>query len=93
MMEESLSFYLENEDTKVDLGTTFIVYLSLLRPEIEKIPSISHSNFASLLTIEVVDRVHDDTYFLHSTSHDNSCTLTTFRYFGQKSCLVKYVWG
>ena len=43
----------ENEDTKAELGTTFTVYPSLLRLDVEKI--IPRSNFASPLTSRVVD--------------------------------------
>jgi len=68
----------ENEDTKADLGTTFIVCPSLLCPDIEKIPIIPCSDFASLLNTRVADRAHDDIYLLHSVSHDDSCSITTF---------------
>ena len=72
----------EDEDTKAELGTTFLVYPSLLRPDVDKIPVIPRSDFASPLTSRVTDRAHDDIYFLHSTSHDDSCSVTSFSLLG-----------
>ena len=74
----------ENEDTKGELGTTFIIYLSLLHLEVEKIPIIPCFDFASSLTTRVSDRMHYDIYLLHRTSHDDSCIITTFPLLGRK---------
>ena len=74
----------QNEDTKAVLGTTFIIYPSLLRPNVEKITIISRFDFESPLTTRVVDRAHDDIYLLYSTNHDNSCSVTTFLLFGRR---------
>jgi len=68
----------KNEDAKAELGITFIVYPSLLCPEVEKLPIIPRSDFASSLTTRVVDRACDDIYLLYSASHDDSCSITTF---------------
>jgi len=69
---------IENEDTKAELGTTFTVYPSSLRPNVEKMPIIPHSDFALPLTTKIVERAHDDIYLLYSASHDDSCSVITF---------------
>ena len=74
----------ENEETKAKLGTTFIVYPSLLRPDIEKIPVVPCSDFTSPLTTRVADKAHDDIYLLHSTGHDDSCSVTYFPLLGRR---------
>ena len=74
----------EHEETKAELGSTFIVYPSLLRPEFEQIPTVPRSDFASPLTTRAADRMYDDIYLLHSANHDNSCTITTFPLLGRK---------
>ena len=83
----------EDEDTKVELGTTFIVYPSLLRPDVDKIPVIPHYDFASPLTTRFTDRAHDDIYFLHSTSHDDNCSVTSFSLLGQRIISGEVHWG
>jgi len=83
----------EDEDTKVELGTTFIVYPSLLRPDVDKIPVIPHYDFASPLTTRFTDRAHDDIYFLHSTSHDDSCSVTSFSLLGRRIISDEVRWG
>ena len=75
---------MEHEETKAELGNTFIVYPSLLRPEFEQIPTVTCFDFASLLTTGVADRTHDDINLPYSASHDNSCTITTSLLLGQK---------
>jgi len=37
--------FVENEDTKAELDTTFTVYPSLLHPDVEKMPIIPRSDF------------------------------------------------
>jgi len=74
----------ENEDTKAALGTTFIVYPSLLRADIEKIPIIPRSDFALALTNRVADKAHDDIYLLHSTGHGDSRSVTSFPLLGRR---------
>jgi len=74
----------ENEDTKAELGTTFIVYPSLLHPEVEKMPIVPRFHFALLLTTKVVERAHDDIYLLHSANHDDGCSVTTFSLLGRR---------
>jgi len=83
----------QNEETKVELGTTFIVYPSLLHPDIEKIPVIPRSDFASPLTTRVVDKAHDDIYLLYSTGHDGSCSVTSFQQLWRESSLVRFIGG
>jgi len=83
----------ENEDTKAELGTTFIVYPLLLRSDVEKIPIVPRSNFASPLTTKVADRAHDDIYLLHSASHDDSCSITTFLLLGRRIISGEVRWG
>ena len=83
----------EHEETKAELGSTFIVYPSLLRPESEQIPPVPRSDFASPLTTRVVDRTHDDIHLLHSASHGNSCTITSFLLLGQKNIFGEVRWG
>jgi len=83
----------ENEDTKADLGTTFIVYHSLLRPDVEKMPIIHRSDFALSLTTKVAERAHDDIYLLHSTSHDDSCSVITFPLLGRRIIFGEVRWG
>jgi len=46
-------FVVKNEETKVELDTTFIFYPSLLRPDIEKILVTPRSNFTSPLTTQI----------------------------------------
>jgi len=82
---------LENEDTKAELGTTFIVYPSLLHPDVEKMPIIRHSDLP--LTIKIAKRAHDDIYLLHSASHDDSCSIITFRLLGQRIISCEVRWG
>jgi len=82
----------EDEDTKAELGTTFIVYPSLLRPDIEKIPVIPRSGFASPLTTRVADKAHDDIYLLHSTGHDDSCSVTSFSLLGRRIIFGEVRW-
>jgi len=83
----------ENKEAKAELGTTFIVYPSLLRPDMEKIPVIPCTDFASPLTTWVVDKVHDDIYLLHSTSHDDSCSITSFSLLGRRIISGEVRWG
>ena len=66
----------EYEETKAELGSTFIVYPSLPLLESQEIPTVPRSDFASPLTTRVEDRTHDDIYLIHSASYDNSCTVT-----------------
>jgi len=66
----------EHEETKVKMGSAFIVYPSLLRLEFKQIPTVPHSDFVLSLTTTVTDRTLDDIYLLHSASHANSCTAT-----------------
>ena len=77
----------ENEDTKSELDIAFVVYALLLHPDVEKIPIIPRSDFASPLTTRVANRAHDDIYLLHSASHDNSCIITTFLLLGANNHL------
>jgi len=69
---------------KAGMGSTFVVYPSLLRLEFEQTPTVPRSDFVSPLTPRAVDRMHNDIYLLHSANHDNSCTITTFSLLGQK---------
>ena len=92
----------ENKETKAELGTTFIVYPSLLRPNIEKIPVIPRSDFASLLTTRVVNRLQDDIYLVHTYSVSTLPLLgrrtisgevrcrPTLKIFGECSFILKY---
>jgi len=83
----------ENEETKAELGTTFIVYPSLLHPDIEKILVIPHSDFAAPLTTRVTNKAHDDIYFLHSTGHEDSCFVTSFPLLGRRIISGEIRWG
>jgi len=74
----------ENEDIKAEFGTTFIVYPSLLRLDIENIPIIPRFDFVSPLTTRVPDRTRDDGYLLYSASHDDSCPVNTFPLVGRR---------
>ena len=81
------------KDTGAELGTTFIVYPSLLRPEVDKIPITPWTNFASPFTTKVTDRAHDDIYFLHSDNRDDSCTINSFPLLGRKIISAIACWG
>ena len=83
----------EDEDTKAELGTAFIVYPSLLHPDIEKIPVIPRSDFASPLTTRVTNRAYDDIYLLHSTSHDDRCSVTSFSLLERRIISGEIRWG
>jgi len=83
----------EHEETKGELGSTFIVYPSLLHPELEQIPTVSRSDFASLLTTRAANRTHDDIHLLHSASHDNSCSIAPFPLLGRKIISGEVRWG
>jgi len=79
--------------TKAELETIFIVYPSLLHPEVEKIPIIPHSDFASPLTPRVTDRMHDEIYLLQASIMMIASSSPLSRYLGEKSSLVKFVGG
>jgi len=91
----------EHEETKAELGNTFIVYPSLLRLEFEQIPTIPRYDFTSPLTTRAADRTYDDIHLLHSVSHDNSYTITSFLMLGQKiisdevplGASIEGIWG
>jgi len=84
---------MENEDMKVGLGTTSIVYLSLLCLKVEEMPIIPCSNFASPLIIRAIDRMHDYICVLFSTNPDESCTITNFPLLWQKIISGEVRWG
>jgi len=86
-------FVVDNEDTKAELSTTFIVYPSLPRPKAANTATIPSSDFASPLTTRVADRTCDDIYLLYSDSHDNSCSVTTFPLVGQRIICGEVRWG
>jgi len=84
---------LENEDKRAELGITFIVYPSLLRPYVEKIPIIPRFDFASSLTTRVADRAYDDIYLFYSASHDDSSSFSTFPLLGRRIISGEVLWG
>ena len=92
-MRQSLSFCRREWKHQSRVNTTFIVYPSLLRPEVDKQPVIPRSNFALPLTTEVADRAHENIYFLHSGCHDNSCTITSFLLLRRKIIFGEARWG
>jgi len=81
----------QNEDTKAVFGTTFIVYPSLLCPDVEKIPIIPYSDFVSLLTTRVADRAHVISTFSIMPIITIIALLPLFHYLGEESSLVKFV--